>query len=134
MYTGSSSVDIRLSMHQSDPTQPNLVALFTFVARDPSTGKATRVNPVVPQTEQEKQWYAERKELAAARKAARKAAAEAGAAEVPAQAGGCRKRAQALLQEAEVMRIMPGVPLLRATAVACPGSAGGRGNGCTPVH
>ncbi len=35
-----------------------LIANFTFVARDPQTQKATQINPLTPQTEEEKHLYA----------------------------------------------------------------------------
>jgi hypothetical protein len=106
VYTGTSSIDIRLVMQQHNSSQPNLVALFTFVARDPTTGKATPVNPLVPGTKQEKGWYREREEIALARKAARMAGAEYG--QPP--GGAAVAWAQSLMVEAEVLRVMPGAP------------------------
>lgn len=58
-----------------EPTQdePSLVALFTFVARNPLTQKSTQLNPLQPQTPEEKQLFQERQQVADARKAARNA-------------------------------------------------------------
>lgn len=58
---------------------PSLVALFTFVARDPVTNKATQVNPVDPQTEADKASFAERQQVADDRKAQRTTEQKAGA-------------------------------------------------------
>eukprot|EP00892_Ulva_mutabilis_P002977 jgi/Ulvmu1/12680/UM094_0037.1 len=111
VYTGSSSLDIRLTLGQAHRPDPSIIALVTFVARDPQTGKATRVNPLVPQTEQEVQWFEERAEVARQRKAARKAA---GGPEGPlergsAQAATQRAWARRLLTEARAMKTMPGL-------------------------
>lgn len=56
---------------------PSLVALFTFVARDPVTGRAMRVNQLSPGTQQERERFAQRQCIAEQRKAARAAAAAA---------------------------------------------------------
>lgn len=60
-----------------EPTQdePSLVALFTFVARHPLTHKSTQLNPLQPQTPEEKQLFQDRQQVADARKAARNASA-----------------------------------------------------------
>ena len=50
VWTGASSLDIRMELVQAGQLQ--LSALFTFVARDPLSGKACRINPVQPQTQQ----------------------------------------------------------------------------------
>ena len=121
VYTGTSSMDIRLALHQAGCTEPNLVAMFTFVARDPRTRKATPVNPLTPQTDQERAWYEERKLLAAQRRAARSAPAQSSATGAkPADSAGRggdvgageeergKQWTQGLLQEAQAMRMMPG--------------------------
>jgi len=53
------------------------VALFTFVARHPLTKKSTQLNPLQPQTPEEKQLFEERQAVADSRRAARKASASA---------------------------------------------------------
>lgn len=110
VYTGSSSLDIRLTLGQTHRHDPSITALVTFVARDPATGSATRVNPLVPTTDEERRWYAERKEVARARKAARAAAAAApdGPAGGRDEAATRRAWSQRLLTEARAMRTMPG--------------------------
>ena len=149
VYTGTSSIDIRLALHQrpsghtnsnaaaqaSSPPHAttnnghpgttgedaNLVALFTFVARHPATRKATPVNPLQPQTGQQKAWYEERRALAAARKSARKGAA-AGGAGAPAEGSGVKAEdvwLQGLLREAESMHMMPGVAVPSLPWYAC---------------
>ena len=50
----------------------SLVALFTFVAKDSTTMKATEVNPLQPTSDEEREAFRQRQELADARKAARK--------------------------------------------------------------
>ena len=96
-------------MHQDGDAEPNLEALFTFVARDPASGKATRVNPLQPQTAQEQHWFDERQLVAEQRKLARKAL-KAGtvAHEADLHAHARNEWTQKLLGEAEVMRVMPG--------------------------
>lgn len=94
---------------------PNIIALFTFVARDPTTQKATKINKLVPQTSEQQIWFDERAQAAHARKAARKAAETMGAS---GGVGGtsnlenvAKRRAwtQRLLSEARLMNRMPGV-------------------------
>lgn len=65
-YVGRSSIDIQIEVTQvdqdsdmqSDPIA--LTANFTFVARDSMTGKSAPVNRLSPETEKEKQLFAER--------------------------------------------------------------------------
>ena len=78
VYTGTSSMDIRLTLLQGPRTEPRITALFTFVARDPNTQKATKVPPLVPQTSEQRQRFQERSQIAKELKAARKAAAAQG--------------------------------------------------------
>ena len=52
------------------------MALFTFVARDPVTGSAMRVNRLAPTTGLERARFAERQDIADKRRAARRAASE----------------------------------------------------------
>ena len=56
--------------------EPSLVALFTFVARDPVTGSAMRVNRLAPTTDLERARFADRQDVADARRAARRAGAD----------------------------------------------------------
>jgi acyl-CoA hydrolase len=52
VWTGRSSLDIRMELHQQQegdgqaPVDPSLVALFSFVALDPVTKKAIAINPL----------------------------------------------------------------------------------------
>lgn len=55
--------------------EPSLVALFTFVARNPLTQKSTQLNPLQPQTAEETQLFQERQQVADARRAARNVSA-----------------------------------------------------------
>lgn len=57
--------------------EPSLVALFTFVARDPISQKSMKINPLEPSTMLQKQRFAERQGVADRRKLARKAATQA---------------------------------------------------------
>jgi hypothetical protein len=118
VYTGSSSMDVRLTLQQTHKARPSIIALFTFVARDPTTEKATRINPLIPQTSEQKQWFDERAQAAAARKAARKAAqasvggkTNASGAAAGAELTESEKRtawAENLLSEARLLNRMPG--------------------------
>ena len=109
-------MDIRLTLHQPPSTDPSIVALFTFVARDPNTQKATAVNPLVPQTSEQRRRFEERSEIAKALKAARKAAAAQGGhgghngvKGHASQQSSRREWANELLAEARRMSRMPGV-------------------------
>jgi acyl-coenzyme A thioesterase 9 len=52
-----------------------LEAFFTFVARDRNTGKGAKINTLLPQTEQERSWFAAAEQRAATKKAARQISA-----------------------------------------------------------
>ncbi|KAK9916242.1 hypothetical protein WJX75_000412 [Coccomyxa subellipsoidea] len=74
VWTGSSSMDIRMELLQDGSEQePSLVALFTFVARDPISQRAMKINPLAPSTPLQKQRFTERQQVADRRKEARKA-------------------------------------------------------------
>ncbi len=59
------------------------MALFTFVARDPLTGKAMAINSLQPATDSDRQHFAERQQVAQQRRAARKGASAAVSAGMP---------------------------------------------------
>ena len=59
---------------QGETSEPSLVALFTFVARDPLTGKAMAINSLQPDTDTDRALFAERQRIADQRRAVRKAA------------------------------------------------------------
>ncbi|CAL8466765.1 g6301 [Coccomyxa elongata] len=87
VWTGSSSMDIRMELLQDgSEEEPSLVALFTFVARDPIIQKSMKINPLEPSTVLQKQRFAERQGVADRRKSARKAATQAFADDDRAQA------------------------------------------------
>ena len=52
---------------------PSISALFTFVARDLLSGKATEINPLVPQTPEQEALQKERHDINLSRKAQRAA-------------------------------------------------------------
>ena len=60
---------------QGETDEPSLVALFTFVARDPLSGRAMTINSLDPATETDRARFAERQQIAQQRRAARKATA-----------------------------------------------------------
>ena len=62
-----------LAAQDGSEKQPSLVALFTFVARDPISQRAMKINPLAPSTPLQKQRFAERQQVADRRKEARKA-------------------------------------------------------------
>lgn len=70
IWTGSSSMDIQIQCHQGAIT-PNLSAIFTFVARDPLTHKSTKINPVLPDSNEEHKLFEEREGINQMRKALR---------------------------------------------------------------
>ncbi|GFY81275.1 thioesterase/thiol ester dehydrase-isomerase superfamily protein [Actinidia rufa] len=67
-WVGRSSMEIQLEVTQSSKETSNpsdsvaLVANFTFVARDSTTGKSALVNQIIPETEQEKMLWEEAEE------------------------------------------------------------------------
>jgi hypothetical protein len=58
---------------QGETSEPSLVALFTFVARDPLTGKAMAINSLQPDTDSDRALFDERQRIANQRRATRKA-------------------------------------------------------------
>lgn len=64
-------------LQNGDEEESSLVALFTFVARDPISQKSMKINPLEPSTALQKQRFAERQGVADRRKSARKAATQA---------------------------------------------------------
>ena len=92
VWTGKSSMDLLIEVRQEEENNgeemkdgtiqkkeelsaPNISALFTFVARDPITGKAHQINPVAPEDATVKALFAKRQAISDARKAERKAEA-----------------------------------------------------------
>ncbi|KAK7400665.1 hypothetical protein VNO78_11912 [Psophocarpus tetragonolobus] len=67
-WVGRSSMEIQLELTQSAQGNPNisnspaLVANFTFVARDSTTGKAVAINQISPESEQERLLWEEAEE------------------------------------------------------------------------
>lgn len=51
VWTGTSSMDIQIEVQQEGEPGPSLRAVFTFVARDPVTGGAVRVPPLMCETD-----------------------------------------------------------------------------------
>ena len=68
VWTGKSSLDIFIEIIQDGVTQ--MEALFTFVARDQETGKAHPINPLKPETTEDKEVFCVRQRKYDARKAA----------------------------------------------------------------
>ena len=82
VWTGSSSMDIAIEVHQEDASTDTtsdkeqsskqsscvISALFTFVARDPLTGRSQRINYLEPKTEEEKKIFKIRQQNADKRK------------------------------------------------------------------
>lgn len=56
-WTGKSSIEIMMTIRSDWAQEPWLQASFTFVARDRKTNKAANVNPLVPETEEEKRLF-----------------------------------------------------------------------------
>ena len=67
----------------ADLQHASLVALFTFVARDPATLKSMEINSLIPSTDAEKSWFEEREALAQSRRAARKASKQSSGIKLP---------------------------------------------------
>lgn len=66
VWTGSTSMDILVQVYQGKGpaatagVSPALSAMFTFVARDPLTNKPMKINPLLPETPEDIQIFAER--------------------------------------------------------------------------
>jgi hypothetical protein len=58
-------------LRQDGCPDASLTAMFTFVARDPITRKSMAVNPLQPQTPEQRRLFAERQRVADERRAAR---------------------------------------------------------------
>ena len=100
-WTGRSSMVINLVLSNADCNTRLIDANFTFVARNPSTGKSMEINRVVPETDEERQLFDKFETLDQERKAMRNASADAEA---------LQKRAEEikkLKEEANVMMDMP---------------------------
>ncbi|GAQ88735.1 Acyl-CoA thioesterase [Klebsormidium nitens] len=80
-WVGRSSMEIQIRLDQPNASaeqpdsRPPLVANFTFVARDITTNKAAAINPLAPDTAEEKALFAEGEARDAARKVRRKSGA-----------------------------------------------------------
>jgi len=104
IWTGTSSMDIQMELHRgSSPSSPSIIALFTFVSRDPVTGRSHRVNPLNPQTEEEIQVFDTRQKVAEGRKAARELTKSSGQLWTASQLDW----AKALLDESRKKRDLP---------------------------
>ncbi|KAL6772161.1 CGLD2 [Auxenochlorella protothecoides x Auxenochlorella symbiontica] len=105
-WTGSSSMDVCMELLQSGTKQ--LVALFTFVARDALTNAAQRISPVVPETAQDRALFARRQQISDARRTAR---ARSSAAATGLHSQGLTPEAQrwaaALLADAKLLATAP---------------------------
>ncbi|KAL4433426.1 hypothetical protein ABPG77_010279 [Micractinium sp. CCAP 211/92] len=73
VWTGSSSMDVRMQLEQDGERQ--LTALFTFVAREMLTNAPHPVPPLQPRSKQDRDLFCERQRASQQRKAARAAAA-----------------------------------------------------------
>ncbi len=62
-----------IAQGSDDHEDASLEAIFTFVARDPSTLKSMEINSLAPGTSNEQTWFKEREALAQQRRAARQA-------------------------------------------------------------
>eukprot|EP00013_Stygamoeba_regulata_P020307 CAMPEP_0177654780 /NCGR_PEP_ID=MMETSP0447-20121125/14539_1 /TAXON_ID=0 /ORGANISM="Stygamoeba regulata, Strain BSH-02190019" /LENGTH=433 /DNA_ID=CAMNT_0019158501 /DNA_START=503 /DNA_END=1804 /DNA_ORIENTATION=- len=71
-WVGTSSLEIHMAVTSSWTDMPWLTAQFVFVARDPQSGKAARVPPLAPETQNEKDLFERCAAISQARKQARK--------------------------------------------------------------
>lgn len=80
VWSGSSSMVIDMQVRLASDPQPWITASFTFVARSPQTGKAAKINKLVPEAPDEEVRFKEIEARNAKRKQKRLAAAAAAAA------------------------------------------------------
>ncbi|GAB4823181.1 hypothetical protein N2152v2_010227, partial [Parachlorella kessleri] len=76
VWTGRSSLDVCMELQQAGRRE--LIALFTFAARDGLSLKAHPINQLQPQNPEDRRWCEERQRVAEERKAARAAAQPTG--------------------------------------------------------
>ncbi|KAL4856193.1 Zinc finger MYND domain-containing protein 10 [Chlorella vulgaris] len=105
VWTGKSSIDIRMELEQAGQRQ--LTALFTFVARDPLTGTAFAINRVQPESEQDKQLFEQRQQINEQHKAARKQQQRSGGVKLCRASAEAQQWAEHLLALAKTKRDLP---------------------------
>eukprot|EP00884_Botryococcus_braunii_P007169 jgi/Botrbrau1/16453/Bobra.0142s0049.1 len=119
VWTGRSSMDILMELRQAHHQHDvSLAALFTFVARDPVTGQAMPVNPLVPGNPEEEALFRERQQIAELRRAER---SRPSLSPEPHEAKRAREWADELLSEGRTLIDLPALSdgttmLIRDTA------------------
>ena len=88
--------------------EASLVALFTFVARDPLSQKAVAINPLRPSSEADRALFAERQRVADERRAARRAASQGTS--TPSARPSCGGMCMVGMGGADVVYVMAGLP------------------------
>ncbi|KAK9841013.1 hypothetical protein WJX81_005413 [Elliptochloris bilobata] len=122
VWTGKSALDIQMELTQKQyGDEASLVALFTFVARDPLDHQAVAINPLRPAISADEALFAERQRVADERRAARKAASQ-GPSSPGAEEHAARRWADSQLAEARAIIDLPALApadaiLMGATAM-----------------
>ncbi|CAG9466487.1 unnamed protein product [Pedinophyceae sp. YPF-701] len=104
IWTGRSSMDILIQCIADGQAQPVLEAVFTFVGRDPATGKAAPLPAVKPESALDAEWFEKRQKVNDHQKALRKARQQAGTASTNEPLD---PRAAALLAEGAALQDLP---------------------------
>jgi len=100
-WTGRSSIEIGMSAYSNGNRW--ICANFTFVARDPDTGKGAPVNQLIPKTEEEKMAFKKAAERQNLKKQKRSTKGKSGAMDTPE----VRNRMDKMLEKAAPLKRMP---------------------------
>lgn len=122
VWSGSSSMVIDMQVKVVSEQQPWITASFTFVARSPHTGKAAKINRLVPETPEEEARFKEVETRNQKRKAKRLQQQQAAAAGKGGGSGnGDSKGAPGFNKEAMAQLLLSqGRPLLEMPCLADP--------------
>mmetsp|Transcript_109463 Transcript_109463/g.349247 ORF Transcript_109463/g.349247 Transcript_109463/m.349247 type:complete len:441 (+) Transcript_109463:74-1396(+) len=104
-WVGRSSMEIKMQARAAWSEELFMESIFTFVARDPDTGRAAQINPLTVVGAEEEAHFAQGDRRDEARKEQRKRHKEAGGVHSLDQAG--VETAHALLEQATPLLVMP---------------------------
>eukprot|EP00401_Gymnodinium_catenatum_P028028 CAMPEP_0117581732 /NCGR_PEP_ID=MMETSP0784-20121206/66004_1 /TAXON_ID=39447 /ORGANISM="" /LENGTH=447 /DNA_ID=CAMNT_0005382103 /DNA_START=71 /DNA_END=1414 /DNA_ORIENTATION=+ len=104
-YVGKSSMEIRMTAVATWTDKPFMESYFTFVARDPSTGKAAAINPLKVSGEEEERLFALGEQRTAQRKQHREKIKNSALGKALDKEG--LAAAKELLSEAKTLMLMP---------------------------
>eukprot|EP00443_Scrippsiella_acuminata_P016013 CAMPEP_0115224526 /NCGR_PEP_ID=MMETSP0270-20121206/29618_1 /TAXON_ID=71861 /ORGANISM="Scrippsiella trochoidea, Strain CCMP3099" /LENGTH=447 /DNA_ID=CAMNT_0002638835 /DNA_START=37 /DNA_END=1380 /DNA_ORIENTATION=- len=104
-WVGRSSMEIQMRAQASWTHEPFMESLFTFVARDPDTGRAAQINPLVVSGDEQTALFNLGRQRDAVRKEQRKQAKSSAVGRALDEEG--MQTAQALMDQAQPLLTMP---------------------------